>query len=150
LEVHPKFQSCRKQALDRISQSTPTLAPIMLVAMTKSEDSLIDLIQKKQSWGAHGRRVRDATIAGTAELQAESQRIVAGLQQSHEAELAQRQAAAQAASAALAQYSQTQQIIANMNQSSNAVMPLPQHIHCTHQQHDLFYLNSPTWTTDCY
>jgi hypothetical protein len=93
----------------------PTLVPIVLVAITKSEDSLIDLIQKKQSWGAHVKRVRDAIIAGTAELQAEGRRITSELQQSHEAELAQRQAAAQAATAALAQYAQTQQIIANMN-----------------------------------
>jgi hypothetical protein len=121
LEVHPKLQSCRKQALDHISQSTPTLAPIMLVAMTKSEDSLIDLIQKKQSWGAHVRRVRDSVIAGTAELQAEGRRITSELQQSHEAELAQRQAAAQAAAAAFAQYAQTQQIIANMNRPVNCI-----------------------------
>ena len=88
---------------------------------------MIDLIQKKESWGAHVRRVRDVTIAGTAELQAQGQRISAGLQQSHEAELAQRQAAAQATAAALAQYSQTQQIINNMNRpdpvaAGNAVL----------------------------
>jgi hypothetical protein len=123
LEIHPKIQSCRNQALDRISQSTPTLAPILLVVMTESEDSLIDLIQKKQSWGAHVRRVRDAIIAGAPELQAEGQRIVAGLQQSHEAELAQRQAAAQSAADALARYAQTQQIISAMNRPSSAVMP---------------------------
>jgi hypothetical protein len=104
-----------KTGLERVSQSTPTLLPIMLVVITKSENSLIDLIQKKESWGAHVRRVRDAAIAGNAEAQAESQRIVAGLQQSHEAELAQRQTAAQAAADALARYAQTQQIIANMN-----------------------------------
>jgi hypothetical protein len=121
LETHPKMQSCRKQALDRISQSTPTLVPIMLVVLTKSEDSLIDLIQKKQSWGAHVRRARDAIIAGTAELQAEGRRITSELQQSHEAELAQRQAAAQAAAAALAQYAQTQQIISNMNRPVNCI-----------------------------
>jgi type I site-specific restriction endonuclease len=115
LENHPKMQSCRKQALDRISQSTPTLVPILLATFTKGEDSLIDLIQKKQSWGAHVRRVRDATIAETAELQAEGRRITSELQQSHQAELAQRLAAAQAASDALAQYAQTQQIISNMN-----------------------------------
>jgi len=79
--------------------------------MTKGEDSLIDLIQKKQSWGAHVRRVRDATIEGTAEVQAEERRIVAGLQQSHEAELAQRQRAAEA----LSQWAQTQQVINAMN-----------------------------------
>jgi hypothetical protein len=119
LENHPKMQACRKEALDRISQSTPTLVPIMLVVMTKGEDSLIDLIQKKQSWGAHVRRVRDAVIAGNVELQAEGQRITAALQQSHEAELARRQAAAQAAAAAFAQYAQTQQIISRMNQPVN-------------------------------
>ena len=83
----------------------------MLVVMTKGEDSLIDLIQKKQSWGAHVRRVRDATIEGIAELQAEERRVVAGLQQLHEAELAQRQRAAEA----LGQWAQTQQVINAMN-----------------------------------
>ena len=46
-----------------------------------------------------------------AGLQAESQRIVAGLEQSHQAELARRQAAAQA----IAQWAQTQQAINAMN-----------------------------------
>jgi hypothetical protein len=115
LSLHPQLQSCRKQALDRIAQSTPTLVPIMLGVVTKGEDSLIDLIQKKQSWGSHVRRVRDVVISGTTELQVEGQRIMAGLQQSHEAELAQRQAAAQAMAASFAQYAQTQQIINNIN-----------------------------------
>jgi hypothetical protein len=107
LAVHPQIQSCRKQALDRISQATPTLVPIMLVTVTKSEDSLLDLIQKKQSWGAHVRRVRDINTAQTGEMQAEIRRIEAGLQQSHEAELQQRQRAAEAVS----QWAQTQQMI---------------------------------------
>jgi hypothetical protein len=111
LEIHPQLQSCRKQALDRIAQSTPTLIPIWLGVLSKSEDSLIDLIQKKQSWGSHVRRARDLTIAATVELQTEGRRIVAGLQQSHEAELAQRQRAAEA----LAQWAQTQQMINAMN-----------------------------------
>jgi hypothetical protein len=115
LALHPQLQSCRKQALDRITQSTPTLVPIMLGVVTKGEDSLIDLIQKKQSWGAHVRRVRDVVVAGAAELQVEGQKIMAGLLQSHEAELAQRQAAAQAMAASFAQYAQTQQIINSMN-----------------------------------
>ena len=111
LEEHPKLQSCRQHTMDQISQTTPTAVPIFLGIATKSEDSLIDLIQKKQSWGAHVRRIRDVTIAGAAELQAEGQHIEAGLQQSHEAELGRRQAAADA----LVHYSQTQQIINNMN-----------------------------------
>jgi hypothetical protein len=111
LAVHPELQSCRKQAFDRIAQSTPTLVPIMLGVVTKGEDSLIDLIPKKQSWGAHVRQVRDTTIEGSAELQAEARRIVAGLQQSHEAEIAERQRATEA----LAQWAQTQQVINAIN-----------------------------------
>jgi hypothetical protein len=107
LAVHPQLQACRKQALDRISQSTPTLVPILLATLTKNEDSLIDLIQKKQSWGTYVRGVRDRAVAQNAELQAEIRRIEAGLQQSHEAELAQRQRAAEA----LSQWAQTQQML---------------------------------------
>jgi phage terminase Nu1 subunit (DNA packaging protein) len=44
-------------------------------------------------------------------LQAEERRIVSGLERSHEAELARRQAAAQA----IAQWAQTQQVINAMN-----------------------------------
>ena len=69
LELHPKMQLCRKQALDKISQSMPTVVPILLGIYIKSEDSVIDLIQKKQSWGAYVRRGRDAAIAGAGELQ---------------------------------------------------------------------------------
>jgi hypothetical protein len=115
LEAHPKKQSCRKQALDHLAQFAPTVVPIALSGFTKNEDNLIDLIQKKQSWGAYVRRGRDIGIAEQAEMQAEARRITSELQQSHEAELAQRQAAAQSAAAALAQYAQTQQIINNMN-----------------------------------
>jgi hypothetical protein len=77
-------------------------------------------------------------IEGRSELTAEAQRIISELQQSHEAELAlrqaaaqaaaaafaqyaQRQAAAQAAAAAFAQYAQTQQIISSMNRPVNCI-----------------------------
>jgi hypothetical protein len=43
------------------------------------------------------------------------QRIVAGLQQSHEAELARRQAALHLTADAFERYAQTQQIIGSMN-----------------------------------
>ena len=88
---------------------------ILATLYAKSDDSLIQLISKRQSWGEHTRQVRDLAIEGRSELTAEAERIATELQQSHQAELAQRQAAAQAAAAALAQYAQTQQIIANMN-----------------------------------
>jgi hypothetical protein len=56
----------------------------------------IQLISKRQTWGQHTRVARDLTIEARSELTAEAERITAELQQSHEAEFAQRQAAAQA------------------------------------------------------
>jgi hypothetical protein len=57
------------------------------------------------------RRSRDRQIALQAALQAEAQRVTAALERSHEAEVAQRQVAIQAAAAALARYGQAQQPI---------------------------------------
>jgi hypothetical protein len=54
---------------------------------------------------------RDRALAMQAGLQVEGQRIVAGLEQSHQAELARRQAALNA----MAQWAQTQQVISAMN-----------------------------------
>jgi len=121
LDVHPRIQACRQQALDRVTQSTPSLAAILATLYAKSDDSLILLIRKKQSWAEHTRQVRDLAVEGRSELTAEAQRITSELQQSHEAELARRQAAAQAATDALAQYAQTQAIIANMNRPVNCL-----------------------------
>jgi len=75
LQIHPKLQWCRQQALDRISQSTPTLSAIMLVMVTKNEDSLIELIRRKETWGQYTRRVRDVSVQGSNVLQAEARRI---------------------------------------------------------------------------
>jgi CRISPR/Cas system CMR-associated protein Cmr5 small subunit len=107
LMIHPPLQSCRQEFLSQISQTTPSLVPTVAIMLAKAEDSLVDLIQKKQSWGQHVSRVRNALVEGSAQMQAEGQRIIAGLSQSHEAELARRQAAFDA----LARYAQTQQIL---------------------------------------
>jgi predicted transcriptional regulator len=97
--------------LNQISQTTPSLVPIYASLYAKGEGSLVDLIQKKQSWGEHLRRVKDAVVEAKLQISQENQRIVAGLNHSHEAELARRQAAANA----MSQYLETQQIINNMN-----------------------------------
>lgn len=113
--THPKIQSCRQDFLNQISQTTPTLVPVYATIMGKGENSLVDLIQKKQSWGDHLRRVKEAVNEGNVQIAEESKRITAGLNQSHEAELARRQAAADA----FRQYNQSQQIINSMNRSVN-------------------------------
>jgi|SRR5580704_2148297 hypothetical protein len=121
LENHPKLQVCRRAFLDQISQTTPAFVPIFLATETSADNETINLIQKKIAWGEFLQRWKAISVEGTARLLAEDQRIVAGLEASHEAELARRQAAIQAAADALARYGQTQQIIGNMNRPVNCI-----------------------------
>jgi hypothetical protein len=135
--LHPRLQQCQKAALDGLMSTTPSLVPILAAESNRGEDNLLLLIQHKQSWGEFSKRRRDNVFEAQAELVAEARRIEAGLEQSHEAELAQRQAAAQAATAALAQYAQTQQIIAKMNQ--------PTFTNCLRMGYQGNMLNCTTW-----
>ncbi len=119
LANHPKLQACRQQLVDQLSQTMPTVVPI-LVRMTTTEDNyLIELLQRKLRWGEFLRRARDAVNQGDGEIAAEGKGIVTGLQQSHEAELERRRAAVQAIGNALAEYGRTQQMISSMNRSIN-------------------------------
>lgn len=111
LDIHPQAQTCKQTFLDRITQTTPSLVPILASIMTMSESSLIDLIQRKKNWGDHVRQVKDWLPHAQAQLVAEQQRIQAGLNQDHQSELAQRQAAANA----MTQFLQTQQMISAIN-----------------------------------
>ena len=112
LQEHPQTQACRKAFLDEISQLTPSVGAIFMAQYTKSDDSLMDLIQKKQSWGQHEQRVRAAYEDGVSQNVAEMRRINADLQQSNQIEVEQRQQAA----GLMMQYLQTQQMINSMNQ----------------------------------
>ncbi len=111
LAEHPKVQACRQSFLDQISQTTPSIVPIFASYLTRNEDSLIDLVKRKISWGDYIRGAKDRFPEMQAELTAEYQRINQGLYQQNQAELAQRQAAANA----LSQYVQTQQMINALN-----------------------------------
>jgi hypothetical protein len=119
LANHPKLQVCRQQFISQLSQATPTLAPIFVKAVTATDDSTVALLQKRLRWGEFLQRVRQITLDRRGETEAESRRILASLELSHEAELARRQAAMQALGNALAAYGQTQQAIATMNRSVN-------------------------------
>jgi hypothetical protein len=110
-KIQPEKQACRTPFLNRISQTMPTLAAVWASMFAKSDDSVIDLIKKRQSWGDHIRRLRDASAEADSQAALEGHRIAEGLQRSNDAELARRQAAVNA----MLQYNQTQQIINNMN-----------------------------------
>lgn len=112
LALHPKVQGCQKAFLDQISNTTPTIVPIFADAEIASENSLIDLIEKKQPWGTHVMRVRQISADAQKQILAEGLKIQGQLSQSNEAELSQRRAAFEA----MARYYQTQQIINKMDQ----------------------------------
>jgi hypothetical protein len=109
--LHPKLQECQRIVLNGLMSTTPTLVPILTEQYNRGEDDALMFIQRKLTWGEYAKLRRDRATAVQAELQAEGQKIVAGLQQQHENELAHRQAAAEA----FARWAQTQQIINNMN-----------------------------------
>jgi hypothetical protein len=111
LAVHPRIQACRQAVLDGLLSTTPSVVPILTKEFAGGDDDTIAFVQRKLSWGERVRRARDRVLATQTELQAEEQRIIAGLERSHEAELARRQRALDA----LAQWAQTQQVINAMN-----------------------------------
>lgn len=111
LAEHPNMQACRQQFVSAVSRATPTTAAIWADAFIRSDDSLLDLINRKQSWGEHARRIRDLMAETRTHLLAEGNRIVADLKQENEAELARRQAALDT----IARWAQTQQMINTMN-----------------------------------
>jgi hypothetical protein len=117
--LYPRLQQCQKTYLDGLSGAIPSFVPILSREYIENEDSVLLLVQRKQSWGDFSKRRRDMELEAQSQIQAEARRVIAGLEQSHEAELARRQAAIQATSDALARWGQTQQIISNMNRGVN-------------------------------
>lgn len=108
---HPKANACRQQLLDQLVQQTPTFVPILASAYSRIEDGMIGLVQKQTTWGDYTRQVKSITETMRGQLVTEGQRIDANLERSHEAELARRQAAANA----IAQFAQTQAAINALN-----------------------------------
>ncbi len=109
--VWPRLTACRKATLEALVSTTPGFVPILTRAYSQVDDATILLIQHKLSWGDYAKRRRDIEAASLAATQAEANRVTAGLRQENDAELARRQAAANA----LAQWVQTQQVINAIN-----------------------------------
>jgi hypothetical protein len=105
--AHPLIQACRKAVLSGLAQSEPSLVPILIATYNKGDDDLLALSQQKMTWGDYVRRARDRATEAQAALQAEDRSVVSGLQQEHQAEITQRQRAAEALTA----WAQTQQLI---------------------------------------
>jgi hypothetical protein len=108
---NPKLQECRNSALHSLSTTTPTVVPILIDGYQKNDQIVIDLVQKKITWGEANQRAKALAVQMQKQLTDASQQIEANLERSNAAELAQRQAA----SNALARYLQTQQMINALN-----------------------------------
>lgn len=100
--MHPGLEACRRQAIASLAQTAPGAAAIVAEWDTRNLDNLAALVSRKQSWGEFTRRMRDVAIVSGRALETEGQRIEAGLERMHQAELAQRQAALQSAADAFA------------------------------------------------
>jgi len=110
LKVHPKLQVCRKTFLDGLTQSQPTLVPIYALVFNVTENSLLEVMQKKRTWGDH---VRDAKLLETkanAEVVEETKKIGSGLSQDPKAV----QTRKEAADKAVGLYEQTEKTFATL------------------------------------
>jgi hypothetical protein len=104
---HQNLQICRKAFLSKLSVAEPAVVPIRIASFNKSDDNRIALAQRKITWGEYIHRMRDLSAETQASLLAADARVVVGLQQEHDAEMARRQRAAEA----LAAWAQTQEMI---------------------------------------
>lgn len=91
--VHPMMQECRMTALNDLTASVPTMVPIAEEQMAYSEENLIRLVKKQITWGQYTKNAKDWAALYSKKFRAEADKINSQLEQSKEAELAQRQAA---------------------------------------------------------
>ncbi len=106
-ENYTKIQQCRKNFLEDLSKSEPSLVPILAKSYNKATDDLLALSAHRLTWGEFVARNRDRATETQAAVQAEDRRVVAELRREHQSEVEQRQRAAEA----LATWAQTQEMI---------------------------------------
>ena len=129
LTVHLRGQECRRTFIDAMSRAVPSMVPIFAQGYARADDNLLALLRGDEAWGEFVRQGRDNAIATTQAGQSEAQRVTAGFEAEHRAEMEQRQRTA----AMWMQWSQTQQIINAMNRPQYVAQPSPV-INCTSSQ----------------
>jgi hypothetical protein len=123
---YPRLQACRQNTINRLAQATPGYVPVFAKMFVTNDSNLVLLVQRKLRWGEFLQRLRDATLAARSELAAENQRIMAGLEAEHEAELARRQAALQAFATSMQAIGGAMQAYGNARQLNQ-----PVRVNCT-------------------
>ena len=102
---------CRSRFLKALSVARPDLVPILSATYTKGAALAARLIERKDTWGESARQSEAALSDARERIAAANRQWTADLNASHQAELAQRQAAA----AALMEWSAQQQMINAIN-----------------------------------
>lgn len=102
---------CRTHFLNSLSSSRPDIVPILAATYTKGAETTVLLVQRKITWGEASRRGQERLSDLRQKLATADRQWIADLNASHQAEMAQRQAAADA----LMQLSAQQQMINAMN-----------------------------------
>jgi hypothetical protein len=129
--LHPRLRACQRAVLDGLNSTTPGAVPILTKESSASDDDTLLLVQGKLSWGEYTRRQRDLVVATQEALTLEGRRIVAGLEQQHEAEMERRAAASAALLNAAAAYSE----MAQPSRLPYGAYTLPSNqITCTHNE----------------
>ena len=102
---------CRKQFLASLSLARPDLVPILANGYSRGAAIVVELVERKITWGEAARRETEAASDVRSQVATADQRWLVDLRAENQAELARRQAAAEA----LMQWSQQQQMINAIN-----------------------------------
>jgi hypothetical protein len=119
--TQPQVQLCRNAALIRVASVAPTIAALLARHYADEDTLLVRVIRRNMTWGKYLTSERAEYNRNLSAINAEVQRIDAGMRQGNTAELERRQRAFNA----LAQYYQNQQL------SSLLTRPTVQNTACT-------------------
>lgn len=117
IAIHNEGALCRERAIEDLIKIVPNVIPALVQSYHDGDLIMVDLIQRKITWGEANKRrlaLKDQLIA---KLQMISAQIDRELSVSHQAELAQRQAALNA----LSQWAYQQQVLMQNQQMINSL-----------------------------
>jgi hypothetical protein len=112
---------CKARLLHALAAPRPDLVPILADNYAKGSAIAVELVERKITWGEFARRVQALSTDFRQKTAAADRQLVADLNASSQAEMAQRQAAG----AALMQWSAQQQMINAINRPVVPVYQMP-------------------------
>ncbi len=108
---HDELNPCKSRLLNVLSTVRPDLVPILSDEYTKGTAIAVQLVERKITWGEFAQQGQVLLNDSRQRIAVADRQWISDLNASHQAEMAQRQAAA----AALMQWSAQQQMINAMN-----------------------------------